>query len=171
MMPGTLDNYQFFRDGPEFFKWGELGWTPSKGERYTTNIHVSAWHVDEREELDIDSAQGVMVGANWTSSDQRWMWFGRAGWSEGDAPIYEEAYTLGFMRKYRRNSDLLGLAINWGQPPQNGLDAQTTGELFYRVQLAQNLALTPNIQLLKDPALNDQDDAVWVMGLRVRLTL
>jgi porin len=75
------------------------------------------------------------------------------------------------MRKFRRNSDLLGLALNWGQPPQEELDAQTTGEFFYRVQLAENLALTPNIQLLRDPALNDEHETVWVTGLRIRLTL
>ena len=75
------------------------------------------------------------------------------------------------MRKFRRNSDLLGLALNWGQPPQEELDAQTTGEFFYRLQLSQNLAITPNLQLLRDPALNQEEDTVWVAGLRVRLTL
>ena len=127
--------------------------------------------MDEREEVGVDSGEGINIGANWTSSDQRWMWFGRAGWADGDAALYEESYTLGGMRKFRRNADLLGLAVNWGQPPQDGLDAQTTGEFFYRLQLAENLALTPNIQLLKDPALNDVDDTVWVTGLRIRLTL
>jgi porin len=168
---GTLTNYQWFRDGSEFFTWGEVGWSPSRGERYTTNIHLGVWHVDEREEVGLDSAKGFTVGANWTSEDQRWMYFARAGWADGDAALMEESYTLGFMRKFRRNADLLGLAVNWGEPPQDELDAQTTGEFFYRLQLAENLAITPNIQLLKDPALNDQDDTVWVTGLRIRLTL
>ena len=168
---GTLENYEWFRDGAEFFTWGEVGWSPSRSERYTTNIHFSAWHVDDREEVGVDSAEGFTVGANWTNGDQRWMLFTRAGWADGEAAIYEESYTFGFMRKYRRNSDLLGLAVNWGQPPQDDLDAQTTGELFYRLQLSENLAITPNLQLLKDPALNDQDDVVWVTGLRLRMTL
>jgi porin len=168
---GSLENYQWFRDGSEFFTWGEVGWSPSRGERYTTNIHVTAWHVDDREKVGLESAEGFTVGANWTTDDQRWMLFARGGWSEGEAAIYEESYTLGFMRKYRRNSDLLGLALNWGQPPQDDLDAQTTGELFYRLQLSENLAITPNLQLLKDPALNNEEATVWVTGLRIRLTL
>lgn len=168
---GSLTNYKFFRDGAEFFKWGELGWSPTKGQRYTTNIHLALWHVDEREELDIDSAHGVMLGANWSTEDERWMWFARAGWSDGDAALYKETYTLGFMRKYRRNSDALGLAVNWGELPQDGFKSQTTGELFYRLQLAQNLAITPNVQLLKDPAFNNEEDTVWVYGLRIRFTL
>ncbi len=75
------------------------------------------------------------------------------------------------MRKFRRNSDLLGLAVNWGDPPDSSLSSQVTGELFYRVQLAQNLAITPSLQLLKDPALNPEDDTVWIWGIRVRMTL
>ena len=168
---GTLTNYKFFEGGAEFFKWGELGWSPSRDERYTTNIHFAAWHVDEREDLGIDSAHGFTLGANWTTDDLRWMYFARGGWADGDAALYEESYTLGMMRKFRRNSDLMGLAVNWGQPPQDELDAQTTGEFFYRLQLAENLAITPNIQLLKGPALNDEDDRIWVTGLRIRLTL
>jgi porin len=42
--------------------------------------------------------------------------------------------------------------------------------IFYRVQLAQNLAITPGIQLLQDPALNDEHDQITIVGLRVRLT-
>lgn len=168
---GTLTNYEWLRDGSEFFKWGEVGWSPSRGERYTTNIHLGFWHVDEREEVGLDSAEGLTVGANWTTDDQRWMYFARVGWSDGDSALMEESYTLGFMRKFRRSSDLLGLAVNWGEPPQDDLDAQTTGEFFYRLQLSENLAITPNLQLLSDPALNDEDDTVWVTGLRIRFTL
>jgi len=112
-----------------------------------------------------------MVGANWTTDDVRWMGFVRGGWSDGDAPIYNETYTVGFLRKFRRNSDLLGLAVNWGDPPDDDLRSQTAGELFYRVQLAQNLAITPSVQLLYNPSLNPDDDVLWVFGLRMRLTL
>ena len=48
---------------------------------------------------------------------------------------------------------------------------QTTVELFYRLILAQNLQLTPSIQMLFDPALNPEDDFVWAYGLRLRLSL
>ncbi|MEP4146088.1 MAG: carbohydrate porin [Halioglobus sp.] len=168
---GSLTNYEWLRDGSEFFKWGEIGWSPSRDDRYTTNIHVMAWHVDDREEVGLESAEGIAVGTNWTTDDLRWMFFGRAGWADGEAAFYEESYTLGFMRKFRRNSDLLGFAGNWGQPPQDELGAQITGELFYRLQLSENLAITPNLQLLRDPALNDKETTVWVSGLRIRLTL
>ncbi len=34
-----------------------------------------------------------------------------------------------------------------------------------------NLALTPSVQLLIDPALNPGEDQIWVLGLRARLAL
>ena len=93
------------------------------------------------------------------------MYFARAGFSDGDSAMLEQAYTLGFMRKFRRNADLLGLAVNWGEPPQDELDAQITGEFFYRLQLAENLAITPNLQLLRDPALQP---AGWIRRFLLR---
>jgi hypothetical protein len=35
----------------------------------------------------------------------------------------------------------------------------------------QSLAITPSVQLLLDPALNPQEDTVWVWGLRFRFAL
>ncbi len=66
--------------------------------------------------------------------------------------------------------DLIGFGLNWGRPSTQGLRDQYTAELFYRLQLAQNLAVTPDVQLLIDPALNPNEDQIWVLGLRARLT-
>jgi len=168
---GVVTELDAFDGGAEFFTWGEIGWTPAPDQQYLTNVHMVAWHVDEREDAGIGSARGIMIGANKTTADQRWMGFVRAGWSNGDAPIYEETYTVGVLRKFRRNSDLFGIALNWGDPPDSSLSSQVTGEVFYRVQFAENLAITPSLQLLKDPALNPDDDTILVWGFRVRLTL
>jgi porin len=53
-----------------------------------------------------------------------------------------------------------------------GTDArdQYTVEAYYRLQLAEHLAITPDIQLIKDPALNPDDDFVWIAGIRARLS-
>ena len=44
-------------------------------------------------------------------------------------------------------------------------------EVFYRLQLSENLAITPDIQFIINPALNPDDKTVWVLGLRARLAL
>lgn len=167
---GTInDNFEFFDGGAEFFTYAEAGWSPSKSERYFSNIHLTAWQVDERDDLGIEAAHGFAFAANWTF-DGIWMPFVRAGWSHGSAPIYNKSATAGLIRKLRYRSDLLGIGFNWGDPPDASLREQKTLEAFWNIQLAQNLALTPSIQLLLDPALNPDDDRVWVGGIRARLT-
>ena len=163
------DNLEFFDGGAEFYKFMHIGWTPSKDERYFKNFHVMAWHVDDRDDAGIESAHGITFAANWTFQD-RFMPFARLGFSKGSAPIYNESITLGMIYKFLYRSDLFGIAANHGSPPDSGLDDQTSIETFWRFQFSENLAITPSVQLILDPALNPVDDKVWVWGARFRLT-
>ena len=52
-----------------------------------------------------------------------------------------------------------------------GLRDQTTAELFYRVQLSPNCALTPDVQLVINPALVPGKGQIWYFGVRARLAL
>ncbi|MGI9264730.1 MAG: carbohydrate porin, partial [Gammaproteobacteria bacterium] len=63
----------------------------------------------------------------------------------------------------------VGLSVNWGSPPDSSLSNQTTIESFWRFQFSQGFAITPSLQLLLDPALNPEEDSVWIFGLRARL--
>ena len=73
------------------------------------------------------------------------------------------------------NRDLLGVAVNWGEPNEDSfgpnLDNQWTTELFYRWQATKQIAITPDIQFIADPALNPVEDKLWIFGLRGRLAL
>ena len=162
------DDLEFFDGGSEFYTWAHLGWTPSKADRYTKNIHLALWHVDEREDAGIDSAKGATFAASWLVGD-KWMPYIRAGWSEGNAPIYNRSATLGVTRNFQYRSDVAGIGINWGDPPDDSLRDQTTVEAFWKIQFAQNLAVTPSVQWLKDPALNSEENNIWLVALRTRL--
>jgi porin len=171
---GRIDETQVYDNGSEFFKYAEVGWSPSRDSRYLNNVHLTVWAVDERNDDGLDDAGGASLSANWTW-DETFMIFGRLGWSDVDAAndpqIYENSYTVGSIYYFSNRSDLAGAAINYGELAAEGLDSQTTTEIFYRLQLARNLAITPSIQLLQDPALNDDDDSIILYGLRLRLTL
>ena len=71
--------------------------------------------------------------------------------------------------------DLLGFGFNWGEPNEGtygkGLRDQYTAEVFYRWQLAPQLAVTPDLQWVRNPALNPTEDQIWIFGLRARLSL
>jgi porin len=162
----VTDDLEFFDGGSEFFTWGEIGWSPSQGDRYFKNIHITAWHVDQREDAAIDSGRGIAFAANWTLNE-KWMPFVRAGLSSGaeQVKIYDKSAAAGIIWRYAR-SDLLGLGLNWGETPSS--KEQTTIESFWRFQFAQNFALTPSVQYLINPVANPND--VWLLGLRMRLT-
>jgi len=51
------------------------------------------------------------------------------------------------------------------------LSDQLTSELYFRWNLSPQFAITPDIQYLKDPALNPEEDSIWVLGVRARLAL
>jgi porin len=83
-----------------------------------------------------------------------------AGWSDGAAPIYNRTATVGVGCLIRKWSDVFGVGLNWGQPPDPSLSEQWTAEIFYRMQLSQNLQLTRSLQYLKDPALNPEHSSI-----------
>jgi porin len=167
---GTIDELGFLDGGSELYTTAELGWSPSSAERYLANVHIMGWHVDERSANNIGSrGHGVAFGGNWTW-DETYMLFSKLGWSEGTSQLYNESVTLGGIYRFPSRSDLLGLGLNWGSPSLADSRDQYTSELFYRIQFAQNLALTPSVQLLVDPASNPSEDQVWVGGIRARLT-
>jgi porin len=105
----------------------------------------------------------------------RWLPFLRAGWAKDGGSLLDRSVSAGIGYQAVAGRDLLGVAVNWGRPNQDtfgsGLDSQWTFELFYRWQILRELALTPNLQLLIDPALNPGESGIWVFGLRLRYAL
>jgi len=178
---GTLDTHDFLEGDSEFFKFAEVGWSPSWDERYFKNVNVTFWQMDDRtaygkNDTSNDGSQGIAIAANWTWALE-WMIFTKIGFSDVDSPtdvqLYERDVKVGFIKYFERRSDLMGMSVSRGEiPDEFGTpnDAQVTFEAFYRFQLAQSFAITANIQYLRDPALNTRDDAL-VLGVRTRFSL
>ncbi len=161
--------FEFFPNGGELFTHGEISWSPSRAERYLKEIHVTAWHTDRREQANVSESQGIAMGGNWTFAD-RWMTIFRAGWADGGAPLMHKSLTTGVLRYVAERGDLAGVAMTWEDPTDRALGEQNTLECFYRLQLAKNMAVTPSLQVLIDPALNPDSNAITLFGLRIRST-
>ncbi|MEN8809403.1 MAG: carbohydrate porin, partial [Desulfobacterales bacterium] len=159
----------FFNDH-EFFYHFEVGWTSSQERIYLDNIHLIGWYADEREDAQVEDGWGLAFSAAWFVDDT-WMPFLRAGYSDDGGALLEASVSAGVGYYFKESKDLIGFGLNWGRPPDSGLDDQYTAEVFYRLQLAQNLAITPDVQLIFNPALNPDEDTLWVFGLRARLAL
>jgi porin len=163
------DWFDSFFDDHEFFYSLEVGWTPSQDRIYLDNVHVTGWCVDERESAGVEDGWGLAFSAT-TFINDSWMPFLRAGYSDDGGALLEKSVSAGIGYYFPESKDLIGFGLNWGRPPDHDLDDQVTSEIFYRLQLAQNLQLTPSVQLLIDPALNPDEDVIGVFSLRARLT-
>ena len=87
----------------------------------------------------------------------------------------QKSVSVGFAYQEIAGRDVLGVGLNWGEVNENsfapGLKDQTSLEAYYRFQLTEQFALTPDIQYIKDPPLNPTGDSLWIVGLRARLAL
>ena len=175
--PGdSLD--QFFDEG-EYFKHIEVGYTLSPDRIYFDNIHVVYWESDEQTDT-----TGEPEGSGWTLSyarfiDDKYMPFLRLGDSDGGGgALLEKMVTAGLGIYYADTGNLFGVGLSYGEASEDpvggfgsDLDPQYTAEVFYRFQLSQHFALTPDLQWIVDPVLNSDEDSIYILGLRARLTL
>ena len=172
------EGFDTFTNDHEYFKHFEIGWTGASQEAYyLNNVHLTLWHADERDDLDVKDGWGGVLSFNHTIGD-KWLAFVRTGWAEDSGSLLERSvsigggYTPGGMATLGSGSQL-GFGLNWGQPNDalfgTDLDDQYATEVYYRWQVAEEIAITPSVQLLIDPALNPEDDTLWVFGLRARL--
>jgi porin len=168
------DGFDSFFSQAEYFKHVEVGWTTSQDRVYLDNIHVTFWHADEREEANVPDGWGLNFSAT-RYIDDKWLPFLRAGYAKDGGSLLQRSVSVGFGYQWVPYQDLAGFGFNWGQPNETtfepGLDDQYSLEGFYRFQLAGQLALTPDVQLLFNPVLNPDASSTWVFGIRARLAL
>ena len=169
-----LDGLSDFFSDKEYFTSIELGWTKSQDRIYLDNTHVTAWHVD-------DSIRAGTPGG-WGAAFQyvafvnsNLMPFVRGGYAHDGGTLMQKSVSVGFAYQEIAGHDVLGIGINWGEVNENtfvpGHKDQTSLEAYYRFQLTEQIALTPDIQYIKDPPLNPTEDSLWIVGLRARLAL
>lgn len=163
----------FFSDN-EHFTSIEIGWTGSQEKIYHENTHISYWHVDESADAGTPGGWGVNFQyVNYINN--QWMPFVRGGYADEGGSLLEKSVTAGIAYNKLNSPNLLGFAVNWGRPNEDsfgpGLDDQVALELFYRYQLSDQFVITPDIQYVKDPAMNPDEDSLLILGLRARFAL
>ena len=68
--------------------------------------------------------------------------------------------------------DLIGLGLSWGGPSDRSRRDQYGLEIFYAMQLTNNITVTPDIQITIYPSFNDEKDVVGVYSvLRIRYAM
>jgi porin len=169
-----FEGFDTFISDNEYFASLELGWTPSQDRIYFDNAHITVWHVDESFNAGTPGGWGTAFSYI-RYLNKNLMPFIRGGYADDGGSLLQKSLSAGFGYQAVGSRDLLGIGVNWGEPNESsfgpGLRDQFTTEVFYRFQLAEQLALTPDLQLLFNPALNPNEDRIWVAGLRARLAM
>ncbi|MGB5736428.1 MAG: carbohydrate porin [Thiohalocapsa sp.] len=165
----------FLRNG-ETFKHLEAGWFGSWKARFEDNIHLTLWQADERSDAGVPDGWGAQCSFS-RRLRERWLPFLRVGYANGSGAALDRSVSTGFAYNAPGRDTVFGLGVNWGRPNQSGsgtatataTEDQYTVEAYYRVQLFDRLAITPDLQLIKNPAANPDADLIWIAGLRARL--
>ena len=167
------DSFDSFFNISEYFSHIEFGWVSSYKKRYSDNIHLTAWHADERELAGTPDGWGVAFSFSHLIKET-WEPYLRAGYADDGGALWDRMISIGVGYNTGRQTDQLGLGVNWGRPSEQSygsdVNDQYTVELFYRLQLGRLLAVTPDVQVLFNPAENPEEDSIVVFGLRVRLS-
>jgi porin len=166
------DGFDTFFNDHEFFEHFEIGWNPTRETAFLNNVHLTLWHADERKAAATPDGWGANISFSW-SFREHWIPFIRAGYAKDGGSLLEKTLSAGFAYQTVPGGNQLGVAYNWGKPNEStwgpNLDDQHTLEVFYRIQLWKEFAITPDVQYIKNPAMNSEDDTLWVFGLRARL--
>lgn len=148
------------------------------------HVRVTPWHSS------IPGAQGFGVGVNvdqelgtWhrtaaadTSGPSRGRLIGffRAGVGEPAVTPVQGFVSGGFAvhGPFGRPRDRVGVGIAWSNPsPGAGTRRETLVEAYYRFALSPALSLTPDVQVVVDPALDNTAGSSIVLGVRLHLHL
>ena len=169
------DTFESFFDEAEYFKHFEIGWNPRRETAFLDNFHITVWQADERVEAATPDGWGINFSYSASPMDNQLTTFVRGGYAEDGGSLLERTLSTGFAWQTVPGGNQLGVAYNYGVPMEStwgpNLDDQHTVEMFYRVQLFRELAITPDLQYIRNPALNPQVDDMWVFGLRARFSL
>lgn len=164
----------------EIFSIAEIGWTPDfvlglePGQDFrpgNDDYHLTIWHSDARTGI------GRPQGWGFTGSVQKGFGnivpYARYGYSNGGATALKQFASIGagFEDVLGYDNDAIGVGLSWGDPWNSALDAQYVLEAFYRLQLTPQIAVTPDVQVIVNPANDPTSDILGVFSLRGRLAL
>jgi porin len=166
------DGFDTFFNDHEFFEHFEIGWNSTRETAFLNNLHLTLWHADEREAAATPDGWGASISFS-RSVSEHWTPFIRAGYAKDGGSLLEKTLSAGFAHQTVPGGNQIGVAYNWGKPNEStwgpDLDDQHTLEAFYRIQLWKEFAVTPDLQYIRNPALNPENNSLWVFGLRARL--
>jgi porin len=137
-------------------------------------VQLTVWQKDARDLAGTSKGQGWAVSVAW-QMNEKYFPYARYGHSDGGGGVAaENAFSAGVQISTRRN-EFWTINAGWSKPSKEtfgpGLDDESLLETAYQFQLSKNFSLTPNLQVIFNPAGNPSESSITVFGLRAILTL
>jgi len=158
----------------EWLKAVEIGYTPSFGQRKTHLLQFTYWEKDARALAGTSKGSGWGVSTAWKLGDTYFP-FLRFGRSDGGGGVAAEDAVSAGVEISRPKGEVWTIGAGWAKPSEDtfgpGLDNETVLEMSYKFPIAKNFSLTPDVQVIFNPANNPNRSSIWVIGIRAILTL
>ena len=158
----------------EWLKAVEIGYAPSIADRHNNRIQFTYWQKDDRTLAGVSKGSGWAVSAIHELSD-RYLPFVRFGHSDGGAGVVAESAISAGVEIEQRFDHVWTVGAGWAKPSRKtygtGLDNETVFETSYTFQLSEKFSITPDVQVVFNPANNPDKNSVWVFGLRALLSM
>lgn len=165
-------NYQIGNlERGEFFYALSLGLKRGRSKNGTGQYYVTVWHRDRLKLEDVPSGQGVAFHVEQeVDPDGKFVPFARYSYGYGAGLRIRQslAVGLGLEKQFMRESDRFGLAFSWAEPAAVSKRDQYGLEAFYRLALTPDTQMTPDLQIIFNPADNPQASSVVLGGVRMR---
>ena len=143
--------------------------SPDRKRRFDRALHLTFWHVGERDEANTPEDYGLAFSGNWLM-DSGWMSFIRSGISKGRAARADRSITVGTLFRPENKVGEFGFAFGWERISDATLGQQRAAEAFFRWDVTDNIQITPSMQAILDTPLSQGSSTKLVFGLRTRLT-
>ncbi len=153
-------------DNDSWYQLVELGVSPDIPALGKGNYRLTPWH----NHLFGSDGFGIALNIDQELGRKDVVAFFRFGYGDEDVTPVEIFVSggIGLEEPFGRERDLLAFGVAWADPSSGeGSRDETLLELFYRVHLAKAISITPNLQLVLDPADNPDDDVAVVGGVRL----
>jgi porin len=133
------------------------------------NFRLTPWH----NHLFGQDGFGIALNVDQELGRKDIVAFFRFGYGDADVTPVEAFVSGGVVLEgpFGRTKDRVGFGVAWSDPsPSDGFRAETLLELYYRVEIVKSVTISPDLQLVFDPADDPYHDFVVVPGIRLHMT-
>ncbi len=168
----NVEPWAFWRsaDDGDWNQFVEIGLTRSLPYLGKGQYRITPWHSHRF------GADGWGFGFNLDQElgFDRLVAFFRFGFGDDDVTAVERFVSggLALEHPFGRKNDLVSVGVAWSDPsPGEGFRKEMLLEFYYRLKLSPSLALTPDLQIVLDPANDPKSGSVFIGGVRLEMRL